>query len=49
MIISFSDIKHKMSVEYGVDFKTCPVGGHYVHNKVEHKIQEIKAANNEKC
>ena len=42
MIISFSDITHKLSVEYGVDFKTCPVGAHYVHGKVERKIQEIK-------
>ena len=42
MIISFSDIKYKISVEYGVEFKTCPVGAHYVHGKVERKIQEIK-------
>ena len=43
MIISFSDIKHKMSIEYGVDLNTCPVGAHYVHGKVEYKIQEINA------
>ena len=42
LIISFSDIRHKISVEYGVEFKTCPVGAHYVHGKVERKIQEIK-------
>ena len=42
MIISFCDIKHEMNVEYGVYFKTCPVGVHYVHGKVERKIQEIK-------
>lgn len=42
MILSFSDIKHKLSVEYGVSFQTCPVGAHYVHGKVERKIQTIK-------
>ena len=42
MILSFSDIWHKMNVEYGVDFKTCPVGAHYVHGKVERKIRDIK-------
>jgi hypothetical protein len=42
LVISFSDIQHKISVEYGVEFKTCPVGAHYVHGKVERKIQEIK-------
>ena len=42
MVISMSDIQHKLSVEYGVTFKTCPVGAHYVHGKVERKIQDIK-------
>ena len=42
MIISFTDLKHKLSVEYGVDFSTCPVGAHYVHGRVERKIQDIK-------
>ena len=42
LVISFSDIQHKISVEYGVEFKTCPVGAHYVHGKVERKIQKIK-------
>ena len=46
MIISFSNVRHKLSVEYGVDFKTCPVGAHYVHGKVERKIQEIKRSLN---
>ena len=30
------------SVVYGIDFKTCPMGAHYVHGKVKRKIQEIK-------
>ena len=42
VILSFSDIKHKISFEYGVNFETCPVGAHYVHGKVERKIREIK-------
>ena len=24
MVISFSDLKHKLSVEYGVEYRTCP-------------------------
>ena len=42
MQISFSDLKYKLSVEYGVDFHPCPVGSHYYHGKVERKIQEIR-------
>ena len=42
MILSFSDIQHRLSVEHGVSFQTCPVGAHYVHGKVERKIQTIK-------
>ena len=42
MVISFIDLQHRLSVEYGIDFKTCPVGAHYVHGKVERKIQDIK-------
>ena len=42
MVISFSDIKHKLSIEHGIEFKTCPVGAHNVHGKVERKIREIR-------
>ena len=42
MIISFSDLQHKLSVEYGVEYRTCPVGAHNVHGRVERKIQDIK-------
>ena len=42
MILSLSNIKHKVSFEYGVNFETCPVRAHYVHGKVERKIREIK-------
>ena len=42
MILKFSDIQHKLSTEFGVSFEACPVGAHYVHGKVERKIQQIK-------
>ena len=42
MIISMSDVRQKLSVEYGIEFETCPVGAHYYHGKVERKIQEVK-------
>ena len=42
MIISLSDIRHKLGIEYGIEVKICPVGAHYVHGKVERKIQDIK-------
>ena len=42
MKLSFSDIKHKISFEYGANFETCPVGAHNVHGKVERKIREIE-------
>ena len=44
MVLSYSDIQHRLSVEYGVDFETCPVGAHYVHGKIERKIQQIKTS-----
>ena len=42
MVISMSDVRQKLSVEYGVEFETCPVGAHSAHGKVERKIQEVK-------
>ena len=42
MIISFSDLQHRLSVEYGIEFSTCPVGAHNVHGRVERTIQEFK-------
>ena len=42
MRYSYTDTKHRLSFEHGVDFAPCPVGAHYVHGKVERKIQEVK-------
>ena len=54
MILSFCDLQHRVSIEFGVEFKTCSVDTYYVHGKVEHKIQEIKGLlktniNNKEC
>ena len=42
MRYSFADTKHRLFKEYVVDFRTCPVGAHYMHGKVERKIKEVK-------
>ena len=42
MVISFTDLSHKLSFEYGVDFRTCPVGAHYMNGKAERKIQHVQ-------
>ena len=42
MCLTFSDLKNKLHVEYGVRFETCPVGAHYVHGKAERKIKHVK-------
>ena len=42
MVISMSSLTQKLSVEYGVEFETSPVGAHNVHGKVERKIQQIR-------
>ena len=46
MILSFSTIKYKLEVEFGVQFFTCPVGSHYVHGKVERKIRDLRKSIN---
>ena len=42
MEYSFIDAQHRLSLEYGVEYTACPVGAHYVHGKVERKIQHVK-------
>ena len=42
MVISFTDLSHKLSFEYGADFRTCPVGAHYMNGKAERKIQHVQ-------
>ena len=42
MILSLTDIAQNLSREHGIEFKTCPVGAHNMHGKVERKIQEVR-------
>ena len=42
MKYSYADVKQELSTDYGVQYSPCPVGAHYVHGKVERKIQEVK-------
>ena len=42
--LNFHDIRHKLNTEHGIEFETCPVGGHNMHGKVERKIQHVKTA-----
>ena len=44
MILNFSSLKNKLSIEYGVSFEKCPVGAHYYHGKVERKIRQIQSS-----
>ena len=42
MVISFTSLQNQLSTEYGVEYEVCPIGAHYMHGKVERKIQQIK-------
>ena len=39
MKLIYTDLRHHLHVEYGAEFKVCPVGAHYIHGKVECKIK----------
>lgn len=41
MKLNFKDTMNKLHKDVGVEFNTCPVGGHNFHGKVERKIKEI--------
>ena len=40
--LSFQDIKGQLNKEYGVQFKPCPVGAHYMHGRVERKVRQVR-------
>ena len=42
MILNMSDVKGQLNREYGIEFDTCPVGGHNYHGRVERKIRTIR-------
>ena len=44
IVLDFIDLQYQLHKDVGVEFKTCPVGGHNMHGKVERKIQEIKSS-----
>lgn len=41
MTIPFVDVQNRL-FKFGVDFEICLVGSHYMHGKVERKIQHVK-------
>ena len=40
--VSLRDLQHKIYVEHGVVFSTCPVGGHNQHGQVERVIKSVQ-------
>ena len=40
--LSFKDIQNQLHCDRQVEFEVCPVAGHFMHGKVERKIQEVK-------
>ena len=42
MELSFVDLSHRLSVEFGVNFYPCPAGAHYMNGKAERKIQQVQ-------
>ena len=49
MVIKYSSLQSKLSTEYGVEYRKCPVGVHYMHGKLERKIQHSKKSISNKC
>ena len=40
--LKFKNIQGQLNAEYGIEFKACPVGAHYMHGRVERKIRQIR-------
>ena len=50
--LSFQDLKNQLYRDVHVEFEICPVSGHFMHGKVERKIQEVRKSilvNFDKC
>ena len=41
-VLNIVDIKGSLSREYGVEFRSCPVGGHNYNGKAERKVKTLK-------
>ena len=41
-VLNMTDIKGQLHRQFGIEFSTCPVGGHNYHGKVERKIKAVK-------
>ena len=46
VVLNMTSIRGRLHKEFGVEFSTCPVGGHNYHGKVERKIKTIKESLN---
>ena len=44
MDLSFRDIRNRLFLNSKVQFETCPVSGHFMHGRVERKIQQVKSS-----
>ena len=42
VVLNMMDIKAQLNREFGIEFETCPVGGHNYHGKVERKIRTVQ-------
>ena len=42
VVLNISDMKGNLSREHGVEFRTCPVGGHNYNGKAERKVKTLK-------
>ena len=40
--LNFSDLQHKLHTQFGINFTTCPVGGHNQHGLVEAIIKSVQ-------
>ena len=40
--LNFIDLQHQLHTQFGINFTTCPVGGHHQHGLVEATIKSIQ-------
>ena len=40
--LNFLDLQHQLHTQFGINFTTCPVGGHHQHGLVEATIKSIQ-------